>query len=352
MSIYAKIKKNLGSFALDIEFDAPNEVMGLLGASGCGKSMTLGCIAGIVKPDEGRIVSDGVTLFDSENGINIPPQKRNVGLLFQNYALFPNMTVEENIMAILSRRTHKETAARFHSLAEKFHFLGLEKRYPSQLSGGQQQRVALARIIASGPSVIMLDEPLSSLDSYLRWQMESELVSTLEEFGGTTLYVSHDRGEIYRICNSVCVIGGGKSEPVRTVDELFKFPDTLASARLSGCKNYSRAECLEGDAIRAIDWGVTLKCANLTRDAMFIGVRSHYITLWRGESGENVLRCRVLRVKRDVFSTIAILQPEKAEEGAYSKIVMEFAKEAYPEIKDGCYIRVNIKPGDIMPLLK
>ncbi|MDR1511067.1 MAG: ATP-binding cassette domain-containing protein [Synergistaceae bacterium] len=352
MSIYARIKKNLGSFALDVEFDASDEVMGLLGASGCGKSMTLGCIAGIVRPDEGLIVSGGVTLFDSKKGINLPPQKRSVGLLFQNYALFPNMTVEENIMAVLSRGARKEASATLHSLAAKFHFAGLEKRYPSQLSGGQQQRVAIARIIASGPTAIMLDEPLSSLDAYLRWQMESELVAALEEFGGTTLYVSHDRGEIYRICSKVCVIGGGKSEAVRTVDELFKSPDTLASARLSGCKNYSRAKLIGEGYINAVDWGVTLKCTLPAEKALFIGVRSHYVSLWRDESDENTFTCRVIRVKQDVFSTIVILRPKDAQDGAYSKIVMEFAKDAYPEIKNGDTIRVVIKPADIMPLSK
>ncbi|MDR2779819.1 MAG: ATP-binding cassette domain-containing protein [Synergistaceae bacterium] len=352
MSIYARIKKNLGSFALDVEFDAADEVMGLLGASGCGKSMTLGCIAGIVRPDEGRIVSDGMTLFDSEKGINLPPQKRSVGLLFQNYALFPNMTVEENVMAVLSRRARKNASAVFRAMAEKFHFAGLEKRYPSQLSGGQQQRVAIARIVSSGPAVIMLDEPLSSLDAYLRWQMESELVAALEEFGGTTLYVTHDRGEIYRVCDKVCVIGAGKSEVVRTVDGLFRSPDTLASARLSGCKNYSRAEPLEGDAIRAVDWGVTLKCGLPADEARFIGVRSHYVSLWRGGSDENTFMCRVLRVKQDVFSTVAVLRPENAKEGAYSKLVMEFAKGEYPEIKDGGHIKIAIRPADIMPLSK
>jgi molybdate transport system ATP-binding protein len=352
MSIYVKIKKNLGSFVLDVEFDASDEVIGLLGASGCGKSMTLGCIAGIINPDEGKIISDGVTLFDSAKGINLPPQKRGVGLLFQNYALFPNMTVKENIMAVLTRRGHKEADSRFRSLAEKFHFLGFEKHYPSQLSGGQQQRIALARIIASAPSLIMLDEPLSSLDSYLRWQMESELVAVLEEFGGTTLYVSHDRGEIYRICRRVCVISEGKSETVRTIEGLFRSPDTLASARLSGCKNYSRAERLDDGTVRAIDWGVTLKCPNPAGDTMFVGVRSHYITLHHGEDGENVFGCRVLHVKQDVFSTIAILQPENAEKSTLSKIVMEFAKDTYPEIKNGSRILVNIKPSDIMPLSK
>jgi len=209
MPLYVRVKKNFGSFVLDAEFEAPDGVTGLLGASGCGKSMTLKCIAGVVRPDEGLIVSDGKVLFDSKRGIDLSPQRRSVGLLFQNYALFPNMTVKQNIMAALAKK-HGASEA-FRALADRFHLLGLEGHYPANLSGGQQQRTALARIMASGPSIFMLDEPLSALDSYLRWQLEGEIADTLEEFGGVSLYVSHNRDEVYRLCGSVCVMDSGRA---------------------------------------------------------------------------------------------------------------------------------------------
>jgi molybdate transport system ATP-binding protein len=217
MSLYVKIKKSLGEFSLNVEFEAGNEVLALLGASGCGKSMTLRCIAGVVKPDEGKIVLDGETIFDSEKKINLPPQKRHVGLLFQNYALFPNMTVEQNIRTVLARAGRSQNdREHLASLMKSFYIEGLEDHYPSQLSGGQQQRVALARIIASGPKIIMLDEPLSALDSFLRWQLEQELMRLLESYPGTTLYVSHNRDEIYRICEkSASSTKAGRSQSAR-----------------------------------------------------------------------------------------------------------------------------------------
>ena len=231
MSIHVDIKKSFGGFTLDVAFEADSEVVGLLWASGCGKSMTLKCVAGIVRPDEGRIVVNGVTLFASEKRIDLSPQKRRVGLLFQNYELFPNMTVEQNIMTVLKSGGGRSPGGesipeRASRLMEKFHLKGLERHYPAQLSGGQQQRAALARIMAGKPALLMLDEPLSALDSYLRWQLEGELLQILEEFEGPTLYVSHNRDEVYRLCKKVCVMNLGRSDVerpkgVRAVKELF-----------------------------------------------------------------------------------------------------------------------------------
>jgi molybdate transport system ATP-binding protein len=331
MPIHVDIKKSFGGFKLDVAFEADSEVVGLLGASGCGKSMTLKCIAGIVRPDEGRIIVDNAVLFDSEKGIDLSPQKRRVGLLFQNYALFPNMTVEQNILTVLKsgggRSSGGEnTAEEASRLMEKFHLQGLERHYPAQLSGGQQQRAALARIMAGRPSILMLDEPLSALDSYLRWQLEGELLQMLEEFDGPTLYVSHNRDEVYRLCKKVCVMNCGHSEGerpggVRTVKELFESPNTFASSILSGCKNYSRAEKIGERSVYAVDWGVNLACGAVPEDVAYVGVRAHHITLRpegisETESGgeesnalTNVFPCRVQRVIQDVFSTIVNIQP-------------------------------------------
>ena len=178
MSLQAAIKKRFSGFSLDVSLNTDGGVMGILGASGSGKSMTLKCIAGIETPDEGRIVLNGRVLFDSEKHINLPPQKRKVGYLFQNYALFPNMTVETNIAAGLSgsKEEKQEAVARMIRL---FKLEGLEKRYPSQLSGGQQQRVALARILVYEPDVIMLDEPFSALDYYLKEQLQFQVREVL-----------------------------------------------------------------------------------------------------------------------------------------------------------------------------
>ena len=194
MSLHVDVRKALGSFTLDVSFTAENGITSLLGASGCGKSMTLKCIAGIEKPDEGRIELDGRVLFDSEAGINLPPQKRRVGYLFQNYALFPNMTVRQNILCGLNRE--KDRAAKEQRLRDMLQMMqleGLEERKPAQLSGGQQQRVALARILVNDPQILLLDEPFSALDSNLRDSLKVELRDLLKRFGREVLMVTHDR---------------------------------------------------------------------------------------------------------------------------------------------------------------
>jgi molybdate transport system ATP-binding protein len=363
MPIYVKIRKSLGDFTLNVVFEADNEVVGLLGASGCGKSMTLKCIAGIVRPDEGRIVINGTTAFDSEKGIDLSPQKRRVGLLFQNYALFPNMTVEQNIAAVLKSgggrlSGGKNVLERMSLLVEKFHLRGLERRYPAQLSGGQQQRAALARIMAGNPSILMLDEPLSALDSYLRWQLEGELSQILEEFEGPTLYVSHNRDEVYRLCKKVCVMNLGRSEEerpggIRSVEDLFKFPNTFASAILSGCKNYSRAEKIAERSVRAVDWGVNLVCGAVPDGIAYVGVRAHHVVLRpegaaNGE-GQNIFPCRVLRVVQDIFSTIVNIQPVNAGYGDFARIRTELPKQEGGFGK-GEVVTAEIKPENVMLL--
>ena len=149
MALHVDIEKTLGSFHLKVKFEAGNHVLALLGASGCGKSMTLKCIAGIETPDRGRIVLDGTTLFDSEERVNLPPQRRRVGYLFQQYALFPNMTVAQNIACGV--REKKDARAQVEEMIWAMHLEGLEHKKPHQLSGGQQQRAALARILVNAP---------------------------------------------------------------------------------------------------------------------------------------------------------------------------------------------------------
>lgn len=356
MSIYVKIMKSFGNFVLDTEFEADNEILALLGSSGSGKSMTLRCIAGIVKPDKGRIVVDGVTLFDSDKKINLSPQERHVGLLFQNYALFPNMTVEQNLYAVLkSCNGRNDTKERLDLLLDSFYLSGLEKHYPGQLSGGQQQRVALARIMASDPRIIMLDEPLSALDSYLRWQVEKELTEILGKYKGTTLYVSHNRDEVYRLCQKVCVINKGRSEKVLSVGEFFNSPSTLASALLSGCKNYSRAEKISSDTLYAVDWKISLKCDSFVPDdARYIGVRAHRILpLRKGDECQNKVVCRIAEVRHDLFSVIITLIPLDADpKKEFSQIRMELPSIEEDAAMPGNTMALNIPPDMIMPLKK
>lgn len=191
MSLYVDIEKKLHSFSLQVKFQADNEIMALLGASGCGKSMTLKCIAGIEKPDRGRIVLDGQTLYDSEKRINLPPQKRRVGYLFQNYALFPHMTVEQNICAGMGKLGRAEKRAKAAGLIKRFYLEGLEQQHPPRLSGGQQQRVAIARALALKPDILCFDEPTSALDPELTGEV-LKVIRSLASQNTTMIIVTHE----------------------------------------------------------------------------------------------------------------------------------------------------------------
>ena len=342
MVLSVDIEKTLGDFHLRVRFEAEREIMALLGASGCGKSMTLKCIAGIQRPDRGRIVLGDRVLFDSEAGINLPPQKRHVGYLFQQYALFPNMTVEQNILAGARGGTRQERRATVAEMVRTFRLEGLEKLHPSQLSGGQQQRVALARILAGQPELLLLDEPFSALDEHLKWQLELELSDTLKTFPGGVLFVSHSRDEVYRLCDTVCVLTEGKSDPKETIKEFFAAPATLGAALISGCKNISPAE-VRPEGLFCPDWGVTLRTAQPVSDrTRYAGIRAHYFTL---EGDGNSIPCRVSRVIDNVFSTVVMLSTPGP-----GLLRLELDKDRWAALGEPRELTLYIAPEDVMPL--
>ena len=341
MPISVDIKKRLGEFSLEVSFEAEDCVLALLGASGCGKSMTLQCIAGILTPDEGRIVLDGVTLFDSAQRINLPPQRRQVGLLFQSYALFPNMTVEQNIAAGLHRRKDGRRE-QVQALIGSFQLDGLEGHYPSQLSGGQQQRTALARMLAAEPRLVMLDEPFSAMDEHLRWQLEQALAATLERFGGTTIYVSHNRDEVRRICDRVCVLEEGKSEPVVSISQLFERPQTRSAALLAGCKNFSRM-VFQGQRAIALDWGCELDLPLLS-GISHIGAHSHALML---APDKPMMWARILRISRTAFSSALVLQAVNSGDGS-ALLHMELPPEQAVSLEVGVEIGISIAPEKLL----
>ena len=265
MSLFVDIIKAFPDFKLSAQIEAGSEVVALLGGSGCGKSLTLKCIAGIEKPDKGRILINGETVFDSEKNINLKPQKRNVGFLFQNYALFANMTVRKNIAYGIDKPNNKKLAIAGEFI-KAFQLENVADLYPAQISGGQQQRVALARILVSNPKILMLDEPFSALDSHLKWSMEREIAAVLADFNGTTVFVSHNRDEAYRISDRIAVMSAGVIELIGDKEDIFNFPKTLAAAKITGCKNISKAEKVGVNQVNALDWGVVLNTACIVPD--------------------------------------------------------------------------------------
>ena len=351
MELHVDIRKRLGPFKLDVRFDFTGGTMALLGASGSGKSMTLKCIAGIETPDEGQIILNGKALYHSARGICLSPRERGIGYLFQSYALFPNMTARENIeIAAKGNRARRKAAAEEKIAA--LYLEGLGDKYPRQLSGGQQQRVALARIFASEPDILLLDEPFAALDSYLKWRIEMDLTDTLKRFGLPALFVSHSRDEVFRMCERVCVINEGRSEPLMTARQLFLSPDTLSSALLSGCKNFSRAKRLGDRRVLALDWGCELRTdRDVPEDIGYIGVRAHFVRPSVSEEGANVIPCRVTRITEELFSAAVMLRPVDAKgDGDYSCLRMELGKEEWASLAGRDSLRVRIDEKDILLL--
>ena len=278
MSLHVDIRKRLGDFVLETAFDTEDAITGLLGASGCGKSVTLKCIAGVETPDEGSIILDGETLFDSARGINLKPQQRRVGYLFQQYALFPHLTVERNILTGLHRE-HDATVRqhRLREMMEMMQLQGLEKLRPAQLSGGQAQRVALARMLVSEPRLLLLDEPFSALDSHLRDQLQPQFLDLLRAYGRQALLVTHSRDEAYHLCSQLCVMENGRIVRSGATKAVFADPRSEAAARLTGCKNISPARKIDDRTVEASAWWLRFTTAQpVPDDLRAIGVRAHY----------------------------------------------------------------------------
>lgn len=378
MSLSVDIRKRLGAFSLDVSFtsDDATETLALLGASGSGKSVALKCIAGTERPDEGRIVLNERVLFDSAAGVDVSVRERRVGYLFQNYALFPTMTVEQNVAAGVRSGSRAERLARAHEQVRAFRLDGLERHRPAQLSGGQQQRCALARIMANGPELLLLDEPFSALDGYLRWQLELELADTLRAFPGGVVFVSHNRDEVYRMCDRVCVLTNGHSGRTVPTRELFDAPATLAEAVMSGCKNVSAATPVGDHALSCVDWGVTLACEREAAGSDHAGIRAHDLRLVEadgravGDEGGsedagvaaggtaaagdaaagaaaagNRIPCAVARVIDNVFSTIVMC----ATPGG-AQLCLELEKGAWARIGSPERVTLAVDPASVMPL--
>ena len=302
MAIEVRIHREFDDFKLDVQFQSESRRIGILGASGCGKSLTLKSIAGIERPETGKIESAGKVFFDSAKKIWMPPQERNGGYLFQNYALFPTITVEKNI-GIALRCGKKEKEKKVRDMIDRFSLQGLEKKLPGQLSGGQQQRTALARIMIYEPDMILLDEPFSALDSYLKEQTQRECLELLQDYPGTVILVSHSRDEIYRFSEEVLVMDGGKAVIQKTVKELFEHPQKVAAAKLTGCKNIEEIVWKDGKHLYVPGWDMVIPAGmGNVGDAQAIGIRAHEFTTERTESdGELVFPVYKPEVKEDLF---------------------------------------------------
>jgi len=345
MSLLVDIKKKFKGFTLDVYFENSDGYLGILGASGSGKSMTLKCIAGIETPDEGKIILNNKILYDSEKKINLRPQSRNIGYLFQNYALFPNMTVEENI-GIGIKLPKKQKEEKIAELIKTIQLQGLEHKYPSMLSGGQQQRVALARILAYEPDVLLLDEPFSALDTYLKEQIQTEVLELLKLYHGEVLMVTHSRDEAYKFCNNLAIIDKGKTTLIGDTKEIFNRPKTLIAARLTGCQNISPCKVISPYTVYATDWDILLETSDKISDNIkYVGIKSHSFEFADKMEDKNTIKCEVNEVVEGINGYTIIFNNKKSENiNSNSHIWFKVKKEVWnKKNKKKLYVKIPQK---------
>lgn len=338
MQIKVAIRKQLNSFPLDVHFEESGNRIGILGASGCGKSMTLKSIAGIVTPEQGHIQAGGRILFHVEKGhrkgTDLRPQDRRIGYLFQNYALFPTMTVEENIAAGL-KGTREEKRQRVSEMVTRFRLDGLEKQLPASLSGGQQQRVALARLMACGPEMILLDEPFSAMDAYLRDQLQQQLSELLKDYAGTVILVSHNRDEIYRFCDRLLIMDEGRILTHGDTREIFRNPQIKKAARLTGCKNFTDLERADAHTAYLTDWGVELHTEReIPEGTVCMGYRAHeFVPVWEEDAPRNSFRVEASGYAELPFERNYYLKPQGRRQPDNPRRICWYAQELlWPEL--------------------
>jgi molybdate transport system ATP-binding protein len=364
-------RRQFPDFALDAAWSSDQPVVALVGPSGSGKTLTLQCIAGLLAPDHGRITAAGRILFDSTDRINLRPQHRRVGYVFQGYALFPHMTVERNVFYGLRARDQPSND-RATAIVDRLGLRPLASRYPSELSGGQQQRVALARALATEPDVLLLDEPLSALDAPLRRELAGELRQTLREWGKIAILVTHDLSEAYQIADMVVLYEHGKTTGAVPKNDLLWNPSSEQMARLIGARNILRGQIAEStnDAI-VLNWrGGRLEAARSPShqfqgrpgDSLAFFIRPEYVRLLRknrpitdGLRQTNLFHGDIVG-ERDEGTTWVLLfrlaRSGEPSQGGHYDLEIEIPKLVYERLNVARDRRwdVSIHPGSVQVL--
>ena len=325
------VTKRFGKFvAVDnLSLNIPsNAFITLLGPSGCGKTTTLRMIAGLETPTEGSISIDGKVVFDADEGINLPPNKRDVGFLFQNYALWPHMTVYQNIAFGLEnlKWSQDRIQKRVTELLAMLRIDQFEKRYPSELSGGQQQRVAIARTLAPGPKVLFMDEPLSNLDAKLRMEMRAELKRLHRDTDSTFVYVTHDQLEAMTLSTMVCIMNEGALQQYAMPLRMYNSPANLFVADFMGNPSmnfFDGRVSAGGDVVFSGMKGhfEPYDAVTLTDRDVVVGVRPEYVEI--SDSGE---------MEATVYSTLpsGMETTVKLNAGGVSFTAVVFGDVDYP----------------------
>lgn len=344
-----RIRKHLDAFVLDVELDVGAGLTVLFGPSGAGKTLTLQAVAGLLTPDSGHISINGECVFDSERGVNLPPQRRRVGYVMQDYALFPHMTVAENIAFGLVDRTRREKRQIVSEMLHVMRLEGLGDRRPGQLSGGQRQRVALARALVTHPRILLLDEPFAALDTPLRSRLRRDLLEIKHRFDMPILFVTHDLEEAHMLADQMAVYNAGRVLQVGPPREILQRPANRTVARFTGAQNI-----FSGQVIYAGDDGLRIATRRATLWAppapypvgtrLDCCVRPEHVTLVRPERSPvrsepevQLTGCIVEELDHGTYHTLffcidetpAGSEPHGPRAGGFIDLVIELSSHAY-----------------------
>jgi molybdate transport system ATP-binding protein len=355
-----EINRTLPGFKLDVALSVNGEVLGILGPSGSGKTMTLLCIAGLIHPDSGFIQLNDRVLFDSSKKLNLQPKDRNVGFVFQNYALFPHLSAGNNIAYGIRHQPKKEVDRRVQLLIENMGLSGLQNRYPSELSAGQQQRVAVARALAPEPDILLLDEPFSALDSLTKEQLEMQILDLRQFYKGHIILVTHDLAEAYRLSSRIAVYDTGKIAQCDLKEKIISSPVNRTVARITRFRNFMDGVItgitnkqvrvtvpdLDTSLIVAADGHTNLSI----NQAVTIGVRSEHVQAVAGP-GQNTLQGTLSSTVENLASINCWFDLKTNKDNCY-RLEAAFPRGTAATLSDGANCYLHLPPEQIVIITK
>ena len=329
MALILHIEKQTGPFFLKVNLEMEDGILALLGESGCGSSLVLRCIAGIEKPDRGRIIVDDTVFYDSEKHIDLPPQKRLAGMMFRNYALFPSMSVYDNIYAGANREHDRQRRVRMvNEMLERFGLTDVKDLKPSLLSADLQMRTALARLLLSSSRILLLEDPFSAVEQNCRFRLEREFRSSLADFGKTVVFSTYDHEEVSRFADHLAVMRDGNVAAFGRKAQIFADPKTCYTASLTGCDNISPIRIMGPKRVLALDWNVELDTDVPVGNGAFVGIRRRDVV---SGVGLNSCFCDVLDAVENTSSYTLILRP--AERESAGLIFWETDKKTWQQLR-------------------
>jgi molybdate transport system ATP-binding protein len=359
-----KIGKKKGdkpTFSLHCAFDAGNELVVLFGRSGSGKTTTLQCIAGLTKPDAGTVRVNDMLYFDSSGNINLPPQQRRVGYVFQHYSLFPHMNVRQNIAFGLKGWDAPARDVRIREVVELVQIEDLESFYPEQLSGGQQQRVVLARALAPKPDILLLDEPFSALDMVVRMHLREEVRAIQQSLGIPVLFITHNPVEAFTIADKVVAFHEGHVQQLGSPEDVFYRPRTVYVAQLVGFSNIFEGEVVEADNTRSEymvlrSQGISILVSFMDRrvgDTVTWGIRPENIQILRldhirSEDTKNVYEAVIRNVVNKGASRLVSLKLNSGGAALVAEVANHIFDELKVDVGDTCLVQLEMSDVVVM----